>query len=411
MSRMPSTEYLLIGGGLAASRAARRIRKLDADGAITLVTAEPHAPYDRPPLSKEFLRGEVAEEKLFYQSPDELRGSGVDLVTATRVVALDPDAHSAALAGGERYRFQKALLATGGRPVALDVPGADLDGVHYLRTLDDAKALAAEAGQGKRIAVVGAGFIGMEVASSLTQLGCEVEVVETAPRVWARFADETLSRFFQRYCEERGVRFRTGERTTAIRGNGRVTALETASGTRIPCDAVLIAVGIRPNVELAADAGLDVDDGIVVDASMRTSHPDVYAAGDAVRFPDPIFGRRRRVEHWGHADASGRVAGESMAGAERVYDSVSYVWSDVFDLHLEFAGDEQTCDRTLLRGDPASGSFTLLYLRRDRLTAFFSVGGNPRDLVPLKKLIKDGAPLTGRERELADPGFPVRDLL
>ncbi len=408
---MLSTKYLLIGGGLAASRAAGQIRKVDANGAITLVTAEPHAPYDRPPLSKEFLRGELSEEKLYYQSTAELRASGVDLVTEARVAALDPDAHTVTLADGERCRFEKALLATGGQPAALGVPGADLDGVRYLRTLEDARALAAAAGGGGRIAIVGAGFIGMEVASSLTQLGCEVEVVEAAPRVWARFADQTLSGFFQRYCEERGVRFRVGETVTAFRGGGRVTAVETASGGSVPCDAVLVAVGIRPNVELALEAGLVVDDGIVVDATMRTSHPDVYAAGDVVRFPDPVVGRWRRVEHWGHAEASGQVAGANMAGAKRTYDLLSYVWSDVFDLHLEFAGDEHAGDRTVLRGDPASGSFTLLYLEAGHLTAFFSVAGSPKDIMPLRRLIRGRVPLAGREDDLADPGFPLRHLM
>jgi NADPH-dependent 2,4-dienoyl-CoA reductase/sulfur reductase-like enzyme len=318
-----SVKHLLIGGGLASFHAAKQIRKAGDDGSILLVSEQPLPPYDLPPLSKEFLRGEKTIDDIIYETVEQLTEQKVDLLLGVRVDALDTNAKTATLSNGETVAVEKALIATGGRPISLSIPGMDLAGVHYLRTAADAAAIVESAGSARRALVIGAGFIGLEVAASLTQRGLEVTVVEAAPHVWARFADEQLAGFIQDYCSERGVRFQTNELVTELKGDDRVQAAVTRSGQMIDCELVCIGVGILPNVELAQAAGLAVDNGIVVDAQMRTSHPDIYAAGDVVNYPDPASAKRRRVEHWGHAEYGGQIAGRNMAGGENAYDPSS----------------------------------------------------------------------------------------
>jgi len=408
---MKSTKYLLIGGGLASSQAAKQIRKADPQSPITLVGDEPYVPYDRPPLSKEFLRGEKPREALFFDPEQYLRDHGIDLILGVAVKQLDLPNKTAILAKGEPMTFEKALIATGGRPVRLKLRGSDLPGVYYLRTLDDSAAIHAAAIPGKRAVFIGAGFIGMEVAASLTQQGVQVTVIEAQPHIWARFADATLAGFFQGYCADKGVTFYTNEMAAEIKGTARSSAVVTRSGREIPCDFVCIGVGIVPNVELAQQAGLKVDNGIVVNEYLQASHPDVYAAGDVANYLDPIFGKRRRVEHWGHAEYCGQVAGQNMAGANRKYDLLTYVWSDIFDLHLQFAGDETEHDQVLVRGRFEDKAFTVLFLKQHVLTAYFAVNTGAKDFGALQRLIRGKKDLSGKEALLQDPTVAVKGLL
>lgn len=408
---MDSTTYLLIGGGLASSQAAKQLRQLDAQAAITLVGEESHVPYDRPPLSKDFLRGETPKERLFFDEPSFFEAQRINLKLGTAVKTLDPAAKTVELSDGRSLRFEKALIATGGRPVHLKIPGTDLPGVHYFRTLNDSMALAADARSGSQAVMVGAGFIGLEVAASLTQRGVQVTVIETGPHIWPRFADEALARVIQQYCTAKGVTFRTGESVAEIRRQGRALSVQLASGAVLPCDVACIGVGIVPNVELARQAGLAVENGIVVDEYLQTSHPDIYAAGDVANYVDPLFGKRRRVEHWGHAEYSGQLAAQNMAGERRPYDLLTYVWSDIFDLHLEFAGDEQEHDKVLFRGKLEDLSCFMLYLKRQRLTAYFAINADNKDLPPLQTLIRSKTDLSGREAALQDRTIPLKSLL
>jgi NADPH-dependent 2,4-dienoyl-CoA reductase/sulfur reductase-like enzyme len=408
---MKSSKYLLIGGGLASSQAAKQIRKADPQGPITLVGEEPYVPYDRPPLSKEFLRGEKPREALFFDPEQHLRDHGIDLILGVAVKHLDLDNKSAILASGDGITFEKALMATGGRPVRLKLRGSDLPGVYYLRTLDDSAAIHTEASPGKRTVLIGAGFIGMEVAASLTQQGVQVTVIEAQPHIWARFADATLAGFFQGYCADKGVTFYTSEMAAEIKGTARPSAVVTRSGREIPCDFVCIGVGIVPNVELAQQAGLKVDNGIVVNEYLQASHPDVYAAGDVANYLDPIFGKRRRVEHWGHAEYCGQVAGQNMTGANRKYDLLTYVWSDIFDLRLQFAGDESEYDQVLIRGRFEDKAFTVLFLKQHVLTAYFAVNAGAKDFGALQRLIRGKKDLSGKEVQLQDPTVAVKTLL
>ncbi|MCC2640535.1 MAG: NAD(P)/FAD-dependent oxidoreductase [Nitrospira sp.] len=408
---MDLTQYLLIGGGLASSQAAKQLRQLDAKASITLVTEEPHLPYDRPPLSKEFLRGETSKERLFFDEPSFFDAQQIDVKVGRAVVKLDIETHTATLAGGETLRFEKALIATGGRPVHLKIPGADAARVHYLRTLDDSMAIAASAKAGTEAVLIGAGFIGLEVAASLTQRGVHVTVVETASHIWPRFADEQLARVVQQYCAAKGVTFRTGEIVTGIQPYNQLATVLLKSGAVLPCDFICIGVGILPNVELAREAGLAVDNGILVDEYLQTSHLDLYAAGDVARYVDPLFGKRRRVEHWGHAEYSGQLAAQNMTGARRPYDLLTYVWSDIFDLHLEFAGDELGYDQVLLRGSLENLSCFILYLRQQRLTAYFAMNAGNKDLPTLQKLIKSQTDLSAKVAALQDSTVPFKTLL
>ncbi len=409
--KMSSTKYLVIGGGLAAGEAVKNIRKLDADSSLTLVTEEGRLPYNRPPLSKEFLRGEEQEEDLFVSPQDFYRDNKVETILNVRAEALDAAAKEVTLSNGDSVSFEKLLIATGGSPVRLPLPGIDRDGVHYLRTMEDSTAIGSEAGPGKRAVIIGGGFIGVEVAASLTQKGMQVMVIEALPQIWPRFANRELASYVQRYCEEKGVAFSLGETVERIDGGNRVASVSTSQGRELPCDLVCVAVGLRPNVHLAESAGLKVDNGIVVDERMQCSHPDIYAAGDVANFPDTIFGRRRRVEHFGHAEYTGQIAGQNMAGGEASYDMISYVWSDIFDLHLEFAGDEAEHDQAVVRGTFEDNVFTVLYLKQGLLKAYFAVNTDTREFPVFQRFIKRGKDLSGLIGQLEDTAVNLRELL
>jgi len=404
------TTYLLIGGGLASGQAAKALREHDTQCSITLVGDEPYVPYDRPPLSKEFLRGEKRREELFFEPEQYFHEHHIALLLGVAVQHLDLRNKTAALNNGQRLRFEKALIATGGRPVRLQLPGGELRGVHYLRTVDDAAQISADAREGTRAVMIGGGFIGMEVAASLTQRGVQVTVIEAADQIWSRFADAKLAAAFQEYCEKKGVTFWIGQLVTEIRGNDRPTSVMTSSGKELPCDFVCIGAGIIPNVELAQEAGLPVDNGIVVNEYLQSSNPDIYAAGDVSNYWDPLFEKRRRVEHWGHAEYCGQLAGQNMAGARNQYDLLTYVWSDIFDLHLEFAGDEHEHDQILLRGRFQDKSFMVLYLKQHALRAYFAVNSSSKDLPVLQRLIRQKKDLSGKETLLQDSAVPLKSV-
>ena len=408
---MRETKYLLVGGGLASLHAAKRIRKSDADGTVLLVGDDPLPPYDLPSLSKEYLRGIKSESDVIYETEAALEALAVKCRLATSVKGIDIANSQVTLADGDSIRFEKLLLAPGTRPRRLDVPGSKLPGVHYLRTMADSRGLAADALPGRRAVVIGAGFIGLETAASLIQMGLSVTVVEPMPEIWPRFADSELAGFVRKHCETRGVRFLTSERVEEITGPDRVRAVRLASGASVACDLVCIGIGVIPNVEIAQEAGLEVDNGIVVDRKMQTSRPGVFAAGDVANYPDPVAGRRRRAEHWGHAEYSGQIAGANMSGGNAEYDFVSYVWSDIFDLHIEAAGDEDKIETVISRGAKSASGFTMLYLRGGRLSSYCGVNANPKEFSVLRKLIRNGTSLIGKDAELADPFFPLKTLI
>ena len=408
---MRETKYLLVGGGLASLHAAKKIRKNDSHGPVLLIGDDPLPPYDLPSLSKEYLRGIKGEADIIYETKAALEALAVECRLATSVKGIDIVNAYVTLADGDTIRFERLLLAPGTRPRRLDVPGSKLPGVHYLRTMADSRGLAADALPGHRAVVIGAGFIGLETAASLIQMGLSVTVVEAMPEIWPRFADSGLAGFVRKHCEMRGVCFRTGERVEEITGPDRARAVRLASGTSIACDVVCIGIGVIPNIEIAQEAGLEVDNGIVVDSKMQTSRLGIFAAGDVANYPDPVAGRRRRAEHWGHAEYSGQIAGANMSGGAAEYDFVSYVWSDIFDLHIEAAGDEDKIETVIARGEMSASGFTMLYLRDGRLSSYCGVNANPKEFSVLRKLIRNGTSLAGRNAELADPLYPLKTLM
>jgi NADPH-dependent 2,4-dienoyl-CoA reductase/sulfur reductase-like enzyme len=324
---MHSTRYLIVGGGMTGDAAAKGIREHDADGAITLVAGESHPPYKRPPLTKGLWSG--GDEKTIWRGTAE---AGVELRLGRRIVAVDLHAHSATDDQGEDYAWEKLLLATGGKPREL----SDADGVVYFRTLDDYHRLRAQAVEGSRVVVIGGGFIGSELAASLTGVGASVTMVVPEPGLAARILPAELSAFVADYYREHGVDVHTGESVAAVRGGSSV---ETGSGT-LECDVVVAGLGIVPDTELAESAGIPVDNGIVVDEYGRAGdRDDVFAAGDVANFPITALGGMFRVEHEDHANTHGRVVGANMAGAEIPYDHLPFFYSDMFDLGYEAVGE------------------------------------------------------------------------
>jgi 3-phenylpropionate/trans-cinnamate dioxygenase ferredoxin reductase component len=325
---MHSTRYLIVGGGMTGDAAAKGIREHDSDGAITLVGGEPHPPYKRPPLTKGLWSG-GDEEKIWRGTAD----AGVELRLGRRIVAVDLHGHSATDDQGEEYAWEKLLLATGGKPRELD--GAE--GVVYYRTLDDYHRLRGQAVEGSRFVVIGGGFIGSELAASLTGVGAAVTMVVPEPGISARVLPAELSAFVTGYYREHGVEILTGESVTAVRGG---TTVELGSGRTLEADGVVAGLGIVPDTELAQAAGLPVDNGIVVDEYGTTGdRDDVFAAGDVANFPMTALGRMFRVEHEDHANTHGRIVGANMAGAKTPYDHLPFFYSDMFDLGYEAVGE------------------------------------------------------------------------
>ncbi|HEY1480810.1 MAG TPA: FAD-dependent oxidoreductase, partial [Gaiellales bacterium] len=384
------------------------LREEGFDGRIVLVSSEHEEPYHRPPLSKEYLRGELDEAKLRVHEPALYRDKDIELRLGSTVESLDAPGGELTLAGGERLAFDAALLATGSEPRTLSLPGSDLDGVHYLRTHGDSDALAARLKGARRIAVIGAGWIGCEVAASARQLGVDVTVVAPDDVPLGRVLGPELGAFYGDVHREHGVDLRLGHQLTRIEGGERVERIVLGDGSTVECDAVVVGIGAAPRVTLAEAAGLEVDNGVLVDGRLCTSAPNVYAAGDIARVPNPIYlGRRIRVEHWANANDQGPFAARAMLGSGLVWQRVPYFFSDQYDVGMEFAGDIADADRMVLRGDPASREFIAFWLAGDRLVAGMNV--NVWDVSePIQTLIAREASVD--ERTLRDPDVSLETL-
>jgi NADPH-dependent 2,4-dienoyl-CoA reductase/sulfur reductase-like enzyme len=331
------TRYLVVGGGMTGDAACKGIREHDADGTVTLVGNETHPPYKRPPLTKGLWSGD--DEEKIWRGTDQL---GVDLRLGRTIVSVDAGARTAADDAGDTYRYEKLLLATGGRPRQL--PGGDADGIVYYRTLDDYHHVRELAKDGARFVVVGGGFIGSEIAAALTSNGCRVTMVFPDPGVCARLFPADLSEFVTNYYRERGVEVVTGETVTGLE-NGTV---RTSGGAELQADGVIAGLGIEPAGELASAIGLPVDDGVVVDELGRAGgRDDVFAAGDVARFPLAVLGHAARVEHEDHANSHGRTVGANMAGAGQPYDHLPFFYSDLFELGYEAVGDLDSRQRVV----------------------------------------------------------------
>lgn len=368
-------DFLLIGGGLAAASCAAELRKRGAEGSVLLVGREPEPPYERPPISKEYLRGDAGREDAHVNPVSWYEENGVELLTGKNVMGLDLEARTAKLQGGEEVAFGQALLATGANVNILRVEGAENEGIHYLRAFGNADAIRADAEAAEHVVLVGGSYIGCEVAASLTAQGTKCSIIALEDVALSRSFGAEAGRWFQEVIEAKGVSFHGGEELEAFEGDGRISAVVTKSGLTIECDAVVVGAGVRPDTMLAQRAGLEVDGAIVCDSKLRTSAAGVYAAGDCASYESVVHGRRIHVEHWDVAMQQGMHVAANMLGADADYDVVPYFFSDLADwASLEYVGPAEDWDEEVWRGDKEAGEFSVWYLRDGKVAGCLSVG-------------------------------------
>jgi 3-phenylpropionate/trans-cinnamate dioxygenase ferredoxin reductase subunit len=398
-----SVDFLLVGGGIAAAHCAGELRRRGAEGSILLCGREPEPPYERPPLSKEYLRGEAGREDALVHPRDWYAANDVELVTGSSVVALDAGGRVAKLQGGDEIGFGRALLATGAMVNILRVDGAQLEGIHYLRAFGNADSIRDDLAGRDRVVCVGGGYIGAEVAASLTAMGKRCTIVEIEPVILGRAFGAEVGAWFGELLAANGVTVVPGETVAAFEGDERVAAVLTESGSAIECDAVVVGAGVRPDTMLAGRAGLEVGDGILCDARLETSAPGIFAAGDCCNYASELHGRRVRIEHWDVALQQGRYVATAMLGGTDPYRVVPYFFSDIHDwASVQYVGGGSGWDETLWRGDRDCGAFSVWYLAAGRLVATLSVG-RPADLVPARAMIEAGEPVGERREAIADP--------
>jgi len=406
---------VIIGAGLAGARAAETLRAEGYTGELVLVGAEREHPYERPPLSKGYLQGSAELSSVYVHEPGWYGEQGVELRLGVAATAIDRAARRVLLADGSALPYERLLLATGATPRRLQVPGADLAGVHYLRTIADSQALREAFARGGEVVIAGAGWIGLETAAAARQAGCEVTVVEPDPAPLYRVLGPEVGGIFARLHERHGVRFRFGAAVTEPGGEdagrglapGRVREVALSTGEVLRADTVVAGIGVTPNVELAREAGLEVDDGVVTDASLRTADPAIWAAGDVARSFNPLLGRHIRVEHWANARNGGPAAARAMLGERVVYDRVPYFYSDQFELGMEFSGDITGHDEIVYRGSVEDLEFIAFWLRHGTVVAAMNV--NVWEVVAdLQALIRSGRPVEAKR--LADPNVPLAEV-
>jgi 3-phenylpropionate/trans-cinnamate dioxygenase ferredoxin reductase subunit len=404
-----STErtFVIVGASLAGASAAETLRHDGFDGRIVLIGEEPQRPYQRPPLSKDYLRGEAGPDKVYLHDEGFYAEQQIDLRTSTRVAAVEPGAGQVLLQDGERLGYDRLLLATGAAPRRLAIPGSELPGVHALRTLEDSERLREAITAASRVVVVGAGWIGSEVAASARSMGAEVVLIERGTLPLERVLGPEVGAVYRDLHTDHGVEFVSETGVDAFDGAGSVEEVRISDGRRIACDLVVVGVGAAPRVELAQAAGLDVDDGVAVDERLETSVPGVFAAGDVAAAWHPFYQARIRVEHWANALNQGPAAARSMLGTGAAYERLPYFFSDQYDLGMEYTGYAPSWDEVVFRGDPAKREFIAFWIRDGLVVA--GMNANVWDVTgPIGELIRQRRPVD-RSR-LADPDVPLEDL-
>jgi 3-phenylpropionate/trans-cinnamate dioxygenase ferredoxin reductase subunit len=391
--------FVLLGGGLASATAASTLRMAGFDGRVIIVGDETHVPYSRPPLSKEVLRGEKSREQTWLRPPTWYTSKDVELRLGIRATAVDPGAHLVELADGTRLAYDKLLVATGGVPRTLDIPGVDLPGVLFLRRLDDALALRGQLIPGAPVVVIGAGFIGAEVAASARTLGCEVTMFEIAEIPLGRALGPEIGQIYADVHREHGVELRTRVGVDRIEGHGHVQRVVATDGRVHDASVVVIGVGLVPELDLAGSSGLAIGNGVIVDEYCRTSADDVFAAGDIANHPNLFLGRRIRIEHWQNAQHQGAAAARNMLGQQQPFREVPWVWSDQYEHNLQVVGLPDPTQRMVLRGDTETRNFSAFFIRDGRVTAALAIN-RPEDIRVARLMIHDGT--EAAEGHLAD---------
>ena len=405
-----SDHVVIVGAGNAAGQAAASLRQEGYEGAITMIGNEPYIPYQRPPLSKKFLAGEIGIDRVYFKPPEFYEKEIVTVKLGTRVTEIDRKTKTVHTDQGETLTYSKLLLTTGSRVRELNLPGFDLDGVFYLRNVGDVEGIQSYFNKGGKCVIVGGGYIGLEVAAVAAKHGIDVTVLEMAPMVMARVVDPIVSRFYERVHKEEGVNILTGAAVSGFEGkNGQLTKVTCADGTAHEADFVVVGVGILPNVELAVEANLKVENGIAVDDCCRTSDPDIYAAGDCTNHPNPLLGERLRLESVHNALEQAKTAAAAICGKEKPYAQIPWFWSDQYDLKLQIVGLSAGYDQAVVRGNPEEGrSFAVFYLKEGRLIAVDAIN-DAKAYVTGKKLLDNG--LTADKALIADPATDLKQLL
>jgi len=399
--------HVIVGASLAGAKAAETLREDGFDGRVVLIGAEHERPYERPPLSKDYLRGEVGREKVYVHDEGFYAKHDIELALGRSASSLDTSRHEVALDDGERLRYDRLLLATGAEPRRLSIPGSELDGVLYLRSVQDSDTLRERLDRGGTVVVVGAGWIGAEVAASARQRGLEVTVLDPASVPLERVMGAEVGAIYRDIHTDQGVQMLPGTGVEAFEGDGAVERVRIRDGRALECDFVVVGVGVQPRTGLAAKAGIAVDNGILVDEYLQTSVPGVFAAGDVANSHHPFYGERIRVEHWANAHNQGPAAARNMLGQATAYERLPYFFSDQYDVGMEYSGFARSWDRVVFRGDPATREFIAFWLVEDRVVAGMNV--NVWDVTdPIKRLI--GERVAVDDRTLSDPDAPLEEL-
>jgi len=398
---------VIIGGGQAAAQACASLRLFGFGGKITLIGDEAALPYQRPPLSKAYMKGEMSEERLYFRPADWYQSNDIEVLLSSRAVRIDRAARVVDLEGGKTITYDGLILSTGSRPRALPLPGAGLEGVFDLRDLAGVERIKPNMVAGKKLVIVGAGYIGLEAAAVARQLGLDVTVLEMADRVLARVTSPVMSDFFETEHRAQGVDIRTSARLASLQGDGAVRAAVLADGTEIAADIVLVGIGILPNVELAQEAGLACANGILVDRDARTNDPRIFAAGDCTRRPLVHYGRDGRLESVHNAIEQGKLAAAAIMAKPRPNEDCPWFWSDQYDLKLQIAGLSEGYDEIVVRGAPEERKFAAFYLRQGRLIAVDAINSAPEFLAS-KRLIMSGASLA--PETLSDTSISMKEI-
>ena len=396
---------VIIGCGQAGGQAAASLRQEKYEGPITMIGQEPYIPYQRPPLSKQYLSGEQEKEKLSLRQESFYSEKEIKLMLETSVLSLDPHKKELQLEKGETVTYDKLLIATGGRPRKLEVDGHTLKGIHYLRNIDDVDAIKTQMRTSQNLVIVGGGYIGLEVASVAIKRGLTVSVLEMESRILERVTTEEMSAFYHQLHTDEGVNILTSTQAKAFKGSETVESV-VCGDHEIPADLVIVGIGILPNIEMAEAAGLETNNGLVVDEHCRTSNEHIFAAGDCTNHPNPILNRRLRLESVPNAMEQGRVAASNMLGGSKSYASMPWFWSDQYEHKLQMVGFSKDSDQSIVRGDMASKSFTVFYLKDDSIIAADSVN-NPKEFMASKQLVGKKASIEA----LADTSIELKTLI
>jgi 3-phenylpropionate/trans-cinnamate dioxygenase ferredoxin reductase component len=406
-----TVKYLIIGGGLAAANCARHLREEGADGEVLIVGRELDPPYNRPPLTKTYMRSVESREEILFRPDEWYEEQNVEVLTRTTVMKLDAEERFVTLSNKQEIGFEKALLATGANVRILHAEGAALDGIHYLRTMRNADAIKEELESAERVAVIGGSYIGTELAASFTKIGKHCELIMLEAVTHERFYGPEVGRYFHDLLVEHGVRIHGSQELERFEGSERVERVVTKSGLAVDCDVVVIGAGVHPDIHLAEQAGIETDQGVLTDRYLETSAPGIFAAGDIAEYDSVVHRRRIRIEHWDVAFNQGKYAALNMLGQQKVYDVVPYFWSDLADWGgMEYVGPASEWDEVWFRGTVAEGRFTAWYVKDGKVAAALTVGRSD-DLTVAAQLLAAGIDVRAHRALIEDPSADLSALL